>query len=83
MNTSRIIRVAAMFCGVILLLSVCFQAAIAGDVKPTNTSTPTGDTKEEITEVYRRSEKYCTIYRLTIDVNQYIVNTCGGIVLVP
>ena len=83
MNTSRIIRVAAVFCSVILLLSVCLQSAIASEVKPTNTLKPTGDTKEEITELYIRNKKHCTIYRVIIDQNSYIVNTCGGIVLVP
>ncbi len=85
MTSTKIITRTAIFCGVIILLSVCLQTAIAGDVEPMYMSQPaTGDTKEEITELYvRNHKKGCTIYRLTVDENTYLANTCGGLVLIP
>lgn len=42
-----------------------------------------GGTKQKITELKIRHANSCAIYKLVIDNNTFIVNTCGGLVLVP
>lgn len=37
--------------------------------------------KQKLMEVHIRHEDYCSIYRVQIDEVNYIVNTCGGMVV--
>ena len=42
-----------------------------------------GGTKQKIAELRIRNTGHCHIYKIVVDDNTYIVNTCGGIVLAP